>query len=340
MERSWAVACGHMLDVLRLIPSESVQCCVTSPPYYMKRYYDAPDAIWPSSRKKPCDGAHRWRYFVRRGADGGVNKTSAGKGRPNYMAIPDQRQALCSACGAWLGQLGLEPSSQEYIDHLVAAFREVRRVLRRDGVLFLNLSDTYYHTSRRNHSEVEWCPDGGYAKPYDVLGIPYRVAMALRRDGWIWRDVVVWAKGYSGYEGDTAVHRGTIGGLPKPSRFAATWEPVLMLTKSREYFFDPRATGSGLTRSVLFLRISQDRSSHVAPFPADLAKMLIVSATRQEDVVLDPFAGTCSVGVAALSLGRRFVGVDVSPTYVSEARASLESLEKVLLDNGAFSVAT
>jgi len=168
------------------MPASSVHCCVTSPPYFGLRNYDVAPQVWggvPGCR-------HRWR----------------GEG-------------LCRRCGAWRGCLGLEPDVDLYVRHLLAVMREVRRVLREDGSLWLVLGDCFA-TGRGGR--------GSGTKPKDLLGVPWRVALALQEDGWWLRSDIIWQKPDA---------------MPEPvsDRPTRAHEFVFLLTKSRRYFYDAEA---------------------------------------------------------------------------------------------------
>lgn len=173
---------GDSLGLLRRIPEKTVQCCVTSPPYWGLRAYQTEPQVWDGNPEH----AHEW---------GATQTAHSGQ--------------FC-ACGAWRGELGLEPSPELYVAHLVAVFREVRRVLRDDGTLWLNLGDSY----ATGGGAVGRAPGGGEQgerflragmintqpnrmpipglKPKDLVGIPWRVAFALQADGWWLRSDIVW----------------------------------------------------------------------------------------------------------------------------------------------------
>lgn len=200
---------GHVLDVLKMLSDESVHCVVTSPPYWGLRDYGLPPAAWPAAEYSPMPGMP-------------------------LVRIP-----------AWEGQLGLEPSPEMYVGHLVQVFREVRRVLRRDGTLWLNLGDSYagYWGEKYAHKPFgeEQSPDQSTPpnkntppwqtigiKPKDLIGIPWRAAFALQADGWWLRSDVVWEK-------------------PNPLPESVTDRPtkaheyLFLLARSPKYFYDADA---------------------------------------------------------------------------------------------------
>src|SRR3990167_1910735 len=207
----WEVRQGHVLDLLRAMPDAAVHCCVTSPPYFGLRSYKTEPQVWGGE----VGHEHEWgdignnherRY--RNNADGGLHE---GRATDKLLTITlgVQSGASCS-CGAWRGELGLEPTPELYVQHIVEVFREVRRTLRQDGTLFLNMGDSYYGGKgqsahggsekqrarfERNQSlnrEYQEIGRPGWTapldrphpvlKPKDLVGIPWRVAFALQAD--------------------------------------------------------------------------------------------------------------------------------------------------------------
>jgi DNA modification methylase len=218
--REFRVLQGDVLDRLRELPDESVQCVVTSPPYWGLRDYGLPPTIWGG--RDDCE--HEWGDVGQPHHPGQVEQTkwkdaeAAGKGG---RAGSGQ---FCRHCNAWRGCFGLEPTPELYVEHSVAIFREVRRVLRSDGVCFVNLGDSYagsgpsgasyqskttkrraegngmdgnFRVSKRlesrglTYAEKKPIPPPGL-KPKDLVGIPWRVAFALQRDGWWLRSEIIW----------------------------------------------------------------------------------------------------------------------------------------------------
>lgn len=157
---------------------------------------------------------------------------------------------FCALCGAWRGSLGIEPTIDLYVDHLVSVFRELRRVLRNDGTLWLNLDDSYagswgaqsrrdtasndpsWHGSQiKNHpkraSHTGALRTAG-VKPKDLYGVPWLVAFALRADGWYLRSEITWAKRAPMPESVT-------------DRPTSATESVFLLSKAEHYFYDAEA---------------------------------------------------------------------------------------------------
>lgn len=132
---------GHVLDRLRELPDCSVHCVVTSPPYWGLRAYGTEPQIWGGS--KEC--AHDWESHVQPAANGITHSEGmTGATLSGSSATRKPREsAFCAVCGAWRGELGLEPTPELFIAHMVEIFEEVRRVLRKDGTCWVNMGDTY-----------------------------------------------------------------------------------------------------------------------------------------------------------------------------------------------------
>ncbi|UOF77586.1 adenine specific methyltransferase mboiiA [Caudoviricetes sp.] len=231
----------HVLSALRSLEPESVDCCVTSPPYWGLRSYGTDPQVWGGS----IDCSHDWDVLEATHSPGrdwdptsgnskvGRSGTAAGQaGAPSFR---------CSICGAWLGHLGLEPTPDLYAAHLVEVFQEVRRVLKPDGILWLNLGDSFArsgNTSRIDRS-IRGSSDGCVRrsdrapirigaeglKRKDLVGIPWLIAFALRADGWYLRSDVIWSKPNA---------------MPQSvkDRPTSSHEYVFLLSKSERYYYD------------------------------------------------------------------------------------------------------
>ena len=202
---------GDVRSSLRTLPANSIDSVITSPPYWGLRDYGLPPLVWDGDAA--CD--HRW-------TDGTGDK--------------------CSGCGAWRGQLGLEPSLELYVAHMVDVFRELRRVLKPQGTAWVNLGDCYNAAtnaprSPSRHRVGYWEAAGSMGdrrvraaglKPKDLVGIPWRVALALQADGWYLRSDVIWAKPNPVPEGVR----------DRPVR---AHEYLFLLSKEPRYFYDADA---------------------------------------------------------------------------------------------------
>lgn len=289
---------GDCLAVLRTLPDESVQCVVTSPPYFGLRDYGVP------------------------------------------------------------GQIGLEPTPAAYVARLVEVFREVKRVLRNDGVMWLNLGDSYGgsgnnkpHTgdlSDRKLNQQTFFARQNTAGSKHLLGMPWRVAFALQDDGWILRSDVIWHKPNC---------------MPESVRDRPTksHEYLFLFAKSERYFYDAeaikdpathagevrmtspkslslgQAKGRGIkpsgnaTKPFMIVPVGRNKrtvwtiatapfaEAHFATFPPALVEPCILAGSRPGDVVLDPFFGAGTVGLVAKQHGRHYLGIELNASYITMA---------------------
>lgn len=288
---------GNCLDILPTLEANTIQCCVTSPPYWGLRDYGVP------------------------------------------------------------GQMGLEKTPEEFVENLVRVFREVRRVLRDDGTVWLNLGDSYAHDIKG--SGGGWANDpSNYAfqaqkttprkcnhglKPKDLVGIPWRVAFALQADGWYLRQDIIWNKPNPMPESVT-------------DRCTKSHEYIFLLTKSARYYYDAEAirepvkdtSGKNMRapklgehrkdgnydtvtaktyaeikganrRSVWTITTKPFKEAHFATFPPEIPEICIRAGSRPGDIILDPFSGAATTGLVAERLGREYIGIELNPDYVKMA---------------------
>ena len=248
------------------------------------------------------------------------------------------------------GQLGLEKTPEEYVAKLVAVFQEVKRVLRDDGTLWLNLGDSYngaaanrtgdnvFDDGRNNRDKrfsAGGCPN---LKSKDLIGIPWRVAFALQADGWYLRQDIIWAKPNP---------------MPESVRDRCTkaHEYVFMLSKKERYYYDAGAIkeertseqeghtfggnkytpescgkhsvgskytsdGSRNKRSVWTVCTQPFKEAHFATFPPELVKPMILSGCPESGTVIDTFAGSGTTGMVAENLGRNSILIELSQKYI------------------------
>jgi site-specific DNA-methyltransferase (adenine-specific) len=223
-------------------------------------------------------------------------------------------------------QIGLEPTLPQFVNRLLTLFQEAKRVLRDDGVLWLNIGDGYTSGNRgwrapdkKNPARAMTvrpdAPEG--LKPKDLMGIPWRLAFALQDDGWYLRTDVIWNKPNAMPESVK----------DRPTR---AHEYLFMFSKEEQYFYDRNAVrelNGRNCRSVWNINTQPFPGAHFATFPAKLVEPCLRSCTRPGDFVLDPFFGSGTVGLAAQQLGRRYVGIELHPEYVALAAERLQAEE-------------
>ena len=279
--------------------------------------------------------------------------------------IPDQSVHTCVTSPPYFGlrdygrdgQIGLEPTPEAFVQRLVDVFREVRRVLRDDGTLWLNLGDSYAATTKGSSGagknatnkgtlleDRSWAiPPGLKAK--DLIGIPWRVAFALQADGWYLRQDIIWHK-------------------PNPmpesvrDRCTKSHEYVFMLSKGPRYYFDSvaiaeRSADSSIARlsqptldqqagsarvpgktngnmkavggemrnrrSVWTVTTKPYKGAHFATFPPDLIEPCILAGAPEGGTVLDPFGGSGTTGMVAEKHRRNAVLIELNPDYIALA---------------------
>jgi DNA modification methylase len=237
------------------------------------------------------------------------------------------------------GQIGLEATPDEFVSKMVDVFRRVRRVLRPDGTLWLNLGDSYSaNRGQGNTGRYE-----GGIKPKDLIGIPWRVALALQADGWWLRQDIIWHKPNPMPESVT-------------DRCTKAHEYIFMLAKSERYHFDAqaireegvipagtkgakgsaeRASQPGVNsrppeykvydgfrnkRSVWTVTTRPFKGAHFATFPPDLIEPCILAGCPEGGHVLDPFGGAGTTGLVARRLGRNATLIELNPDYAKIAR--------------------
>lgn len=266
------------------------------------------------------------------------------------------------------GQLGREATPEEYVEKLVDVFREVRRVLRPDGTLWLNIGDSYTSGDRKTRDldkklparsvDQRPCTPRGM-KPKDLIGIPWMLAFALRSDGWYLRQDIIWHKPNA---------------MPESVRDRCTraHEYIFLLSRSERYYYNndairepfitPPRTGvrrsyrpgcassfdlkhghmkqsgdfAGLPldpagrnkRDVWTVSTSSFKGTHFAVFPEKLVGPCILAGCPEGGTVLDPFMGSGTTGVAAKRLGRAFIGIDINPDYCAMAAERIAAVKE------------
>lgn len=221
------------------------------------------------------------------------------------------------------GQIGAEMSLNEYINKLVAVFKEVYRVLTPDGTFWLNIGDSYTSGGRtwrqadkkypvREMSYRAPTPEG--LKPKDLIGVPWRLAFALQAEGWHLRSDIIWYKPNCFPE--------SVKDRPTQSH-----EYLFLLSKSERYYYDheavkePTKEKKGLRnrRSVWAINTESFKQAHFAVFPSALVKPCILAGSKPDSIVLDPFFGSGTVGEVCIQNNRRCVGIELNSEYTKLA---------------------
>jgi len=250
---------GNVLKRLSEIPEGSVRTVVTSPPYYGLRDYGTGD--WEGG-DPTCSHRRDSKHS---------DFTITGHKNPLLTVGDAIYKSVCPRCGAVREdeQLGLEETPEEYIEQMVAVFREVRRVLADDGTVWLNIGDTYAGGGGGNYNKTgvsqaggqhvtnvrnrgNWLESNGL-KPKDMIGIPWMLAFALRADGWYLRQDIIWAKPNPMPESVT-------------DRCTKSHEYVFLLSKSKQYFFDHVAIKEGATTAPTAR--NKNAEGYVADYPS------------------------------------------------------------------------
>jgi len=233
---------GNCLEVLKTFAGQSVDFVMTSPPYYGLRVYgkESTSLVWDAK----LDCQHQWVQYVR--PPGGGHSTSTAKvgaTRKDIQRIFNAKPSWCASCGAWRGQLGLEPTWQMYVGHMRLICGEIRRVLKKSGSFYLVVGDTFAgshcahgdKTLFQNSRRIR-VADNLYGKPspqakavdYEpkcLMGIPWRVAFALVEDEWILRNAIIW-------------HKPNAMPSSVKDRLAQTYEYIFHLVKSNRYYYN------------------------------------------------------------------------------------------------------
>ena len=315
---------GDVIDKLKELDSSSIQCVVTSPPFWNLRDYGT--ATWVGGAEN-CDHssakeASRYDYSLKTSPI--QNGSRKGTDAPKW-------KKECPDCGAVKidSQIGLEDTPEAYVAKMVEVFREIKRVLKKDGTVWLNLGDSYA-SSPTGSDPTGYCGNSkkaegvrrqskvvGNLKPKDLVGIPWRVALALQDDGWYLRQDIIWHK-------------------PNPmpesiqDRCTKTHEYIFLLTKSAKYYYDIdsiREPSKRNRRSVWTINTQPYKEAHFATFPQKIPELCIKAGSKESDVVLDPFFGSGTTGYVANRLGRQWIGIELNPEYIRIAEKRFRQLE-------------
>ena len=351
---------GNCLDRLKDLPEQSINTCITSPPYWGLRDYGTGEWVGGDP-----DCPHMRTTKISKDTATG-HKAMYEQGNVVGDAI---YKSKCPKCGAVRKdkQLGLEDSPNKFVENLVEVFREVKRVLRDDGTVWLNLGDSYYNyrpgkgqaLSKQSVSNTDQdlpqdCARRGNKiaglKEKDLVGIPWRVAFALQADGWYLRQDIIWHKPNP---------------MPESVRDRCTkaHEYIFLLSKSPKYYYDneaikedsiyygkdkrsdkgnirykgKRSEGSDKLAQDSFVTINEKKNkrsvwkvstkpykaAHFATFPTELIEPCVLAGCPEGGTVLDPFGGAGTTALAALVHNRKSVLIELNEEYIEIAKERL-----------------
>ena len=361
------VLLGDCSEVLKTLPDEICDCCVTSPPYYGLRDYGT--GTWVGGDPN-CPHKRTSKYSPNTATGHAQEELIGNVGDAIYKTV-------CPLCGAVREdkQIGLEETPQEYIQKLVEVFREIKRVLKDDGTLWVNIGDSYWGSGSRGFDFTDKFTDAsklqqgskgttdlhnlpklvgnkdGY-KNKDLIGIPWMLAFALRDDGWYLRQDIIWHK-------------------PNPmpesvkDRCTKSHEYIFLLSKKPHYYFDYEAiqedavsvvngnprfggnkygdnddshfaiysgneyvpNGKRNKRDVWGVSTKAVKEAHFATFPEELIEPCILGGSRKGGLVIDPFFGSGTTGRVATKLGRNYIGIELNPEYISISKRRNENVQ-------------
>mgnify|MGYP000849309579 FL=1 len=314
------------------------------------------------------------------------NRIICGDALETLKNFPDESISCCITSPPYYGlrdyhkkgQIGREKTVEEYLDRLVAVFREVRRVLKKDGTCFIVIGDSYAGTSSKKEQRDPKYPKGrngqnpsitqkvlGY-KSKDLMGIPWRLAFALREDGWYLRSDIIWHK-------ENAMPEAC---KDRPTR---SYEHIFLLSKSPRYYYDYDSLAEPMKevskkryvrgrskenkylnensgakiqkinearkygqykgdnipqfrnkRDIWTINTTSFRGNHYAAFPPKLAEICMIAGCTKGGIILDPFIGSGTVGLIALLHNRKYIGIELNEEYVDLARKRIETEVKKL----------
>ncbi len=363
-DKAYEIICGDALAVLKTLESESVQCAITSPPYYGLRSYKTVPQIWDNHNG--C--SHEWGDQIRNPKlDTRPVELKIAQGGQVGSNVATQHWAqgnlgnFCQSCNAWRGELGLEPDFKLYISHLIQIFAEVKRVLKKDGTCFVNLGDSYAGSwGAMSHSLNGKGEKTGYnarpntsrpqgIRPKSLMNIPARFAIAMTDElQFIQRNELIW-------------HKPACMPSSATDRFTVDFEPVYFFSKNAKYKFNqqlektvtfdtnlrdrdttklnntPGKTPSGglvrndyefkNKRTVWSVNFEPQSDAHYASYPTKLVEPMILAGTDEGDTVLDIFAGTGTTLLTALRHRRKALGIELQPDYIKIAEKRLREVQ-------------
>lgn len=324
------VFCGNALKVLKQYPDESIDCCVSSPPYWGLRDYDVDSGgnithdIWDDEGHEDCD--HQWKL--------------------NIKVLNDH---ICEKCGAWKGEHGQEPTPELYIKHLTQIYHEIKRAMKPKGTMWLNLGDSYYKKEYPVHQSL---------KGKDLIGIPWRMAFSLQQDGWYLRNDIIWDKPQCKpesikdrctksheyiffmtkneeyfYDQDAirekmencGVSYKPVGGRDARNIHTGTWIHPNSNGKNKRTVW--RVNTVSASTFLRDLKADPDSIYHGAMYSEELIKPCILAGCPEGGVVFDPFMGSGTTAACALKLKRKYSGTEINQDYINIQNKRFASID-------------
>ena len=372
---------GDCITGMKTLSDKCVQTCITSPPYFGLRDYGT--GSWEGGDIE-CDHvdtaamAERLRQKKSMIAVGErMDGSTRTRVHDEQIGQGIQYNHSCKKCGAKRvdSQIGQEDTVDGYVQKMVEVFREVRRILRDDGTLWLNLGDSYMSAKNcapppqtvangnARSMPTDFIPanrkDQDGLKTKDLIGIPWRVALALQADGWYLRQDIIWSKPNPMPESVT-------------DRCTKSHEYIFLLSKKPHYYYDheavkeparnwgtrdrtemrdgttdPKLKHHGLQgkeweenplknkRSVWTVNAKGYKGAHFAVYPEELVTPCVLAGCPAGGTVFDPFTGSGTTAVVALKNGRNYIGTELNPEYIKIAEARIkesipQTLEEIL----------
>lgn len=356
-----------ILQGLAKLPDESIDCIVTSPPYYGLRAYPNSESIWDGwlqAAGVECN-EHDFsiKHHKRRGGGDPVESTQVGNNKEILHFAYDSN--TCWKCGAWKGQLGLEPDYNLYLDHLLQITSELKRVLKSSGSFWFNIGDTYAGSGNGFGGEGDpKNPEArtGQTEPRkseipdkSLMMIPVRMALLMvDKQDWILRNDIIWNKPNA---------------MPSSAddRFTNDYEHVFFFVKNKQYYFkqqlekytkpmnrwggeklkadgtstwdkgtgqdtyrerDMRPNPEGRNkRAVWSINTEPYSEAHFACYPRELVEQCLKAGCPEGGIVLDPFAGSGTTLQVAKAMGMGSIGIEISPAYCEIIKKRLHAKE-------------
>jgi DNA modification methylase len=292
--RRCLLCCGDAYDLLPLLPASSVDLILTSPPYWGHRSYGQ---------------QHNWDILDEWTEEG------------RTVEEPAPYEWYRSHGGV----LGLEPTPDWFVSHLVEIFERGKDVLKPSGSLWINLGDTYFarwssirDQGRQGLGDAQRLrrrtPMGDYRQEKQLLLIPSRFAIAMQGRRWILRNDLIW-------------HKPNVPPRPEQDRLRLAHEHFFHFVKRpregrAKYHYDITGTEPSMN-DVVTCNVRPGEEGHSATFPEELIAPRIKSSCPKNGVVLDPFCGSGRSLVSAVRLQRRAVGFDANPEFLEIGRSLL-----------------